>query len=867
VNLLERQLRGELGHKKKGKLQKLEDKYRVKKKGMKTVIEELKQRMIAKSAKIKRYEERINQFRQNKIFNVDQKKIYKELNGGEFRTNDIPNAEESRRYWGDIWTVEKEHNKDAEWLAELRDEVKGGHTQERVTISAEKIKKQSRKMPNWKSPGKDGVQGYWIKNLTNLHERISDQLNKILMGTDTLPEWLTHGRTVLCQKDRRKGNAVENYRPITCLPLMWKLMTGTIADEMYEYLENEHLLPDEQKGCRRKSRGTKDQLLIDKTILKDCRKRHTNLAMAWIDYKKAYDFVPHSWVNECMEIFGIAENVRDFLQRSMKQWKLSLTSNGEELGDVDIKRGIFQGDSLSPLLFVLSMIPLSLLLRKVNVCYEWGKKEYKLNHLLFMDDLKLFSKNEEQIESLIQTTHIFSTDIGMEFGIKKCGVLILKRGKIVRCDGIELPNDELIKEVEQDGYTYLGIVELDKVKEKEMKEKTIREYKRRLRLILKSKLNGKNKITAINTWAVAIFRYGAGIIDWKDSELKSIDRTTRKNLTMYGAMHPKSDVDRLYVKRKEGGRGLISVEQCVRGEENSLGFYVANSEEMLIRGVCASGTIRTDETVEKAEFKRSRAQKLKQKWRGKAMYGQFVREMSEKVDQDKTWQWLAKGDLKVGTEALLCAAQEQAIRTNYVKHHIDKSNDSPLCRLCGKRGETIQHIMCECEKLAQKEYKRRHDNVAKKVHWDLCKKNGLEHSEKWYEHTPDGVVESDHVKILWDINVQCDNVIPARRPDIIVIDKEKKEALIVDIAVPADIRVAEKEKEKIEKYQDLKREIKRLWKLRTVQVVPVVIGALGCVTKEFERWLENLNIEPEVGVMQKAALLGTARILRKVLEV
>ncbi len=397
----------------------------------------------------------------------------------------------------------------------------------------------------------------------------------------------------------------------------------------------------------------------------------------------------------------------------MKQWKLSLTSNGEELGDVDIKRGIFQGDSLSPLLFVLSMIPLSLLLRKVNVCYEWGKKEYKLNHLLFMDDLKLFSKNEEQIESLIQTTHMFSTDIGMEFGIKKCGVLILKRGKIVRCDGIELPNDELIKEVEQDGYIYLGIVELDKVKEKEMKEKTIREYKRRLRLILKSKLNGKNKITAINTWAVAIFRYGAGIIDWKDSELKSIDRTTRKNLTMYGAMHPKSDVDRLYVKRKEGGRGLISVEQCVRGEENSLGFYVPNSEEMLIRGVCASGTIRTDETVEKAEFKRSRAQKLKQKWRGKAMYGQFVREMSEEVDQDKTWQWLAKGDLKVGTEALLCAAQEQAIRTNYVKHHIDKSNDSPLCRLCGKRGETIQHIMCECEKLAQKEYKRRHDNVAR----------------------------------------------------------------------------------------------------------------------------------------------------------
>ena len=78
----------------------------------------------------------------------------------------------------------------------------------------------------------------------------------------------------------------------------------------------------------------------------------------------------------------------------MDQWKLSLTSNGENLGEVDVKRGIFQGDSLSPLLFILSMVPLSLILRKLNASYEWGKKEYKLNHLLSMGDLKLFLKSE-----------------------------------------------------------------------------------------------------------------------------------------------------------------------------------------------------------------------------------------------------------------------------------------------------------------------------------------------------------------------------------------------------------------------------------------------------------------------------------------
>ena len=82
-----------------------------------------------------------------------------------------------------------------------------------------------------------------------------------------------------------------------------------------------------------------------------------------------------------------------------------------------------------------------------------------------------------------------------------------------------------------------------------MKKKTIKEYKQRLRLILKSKLNGKNKITAINTWAVAVFRYG--ILHWKESELKNVDSKSRKTMTMYRALHPKSYVDRLYIKRKD----------------------------------------------------------------------------------------------------------------------------------------------------------------------------------------------------------------------------------------------------------------------------------------------------------------------------
>ena len=101
------------------------------------------------------------------------------------------------------------------------------------------------------------------------------------------------------------------------------------------------------------------------------------------------------------------------------------------------------------------------------------------------------------------------------------------------------------------------------------------------------------------------------------------------------------------------------------------------------------------------------------------MYGQFVRKMPEEIDKDLFREWLVQSDLKVQTEATICAAKEQVLRTNYTKNKIDKTSENPLCRMIGERGETVQHI-CECKKLAQCEYKRRHDIVAKLVHWKLC---------------------------------------------------------------------------------------------------------------------------------------------------
>ena len=148
-------------------------------------------------------------------------------------------------------------------------------------------------MPNSKSPGPDLVQGFWLKNFSSLHEKVRLQPKECL-DSGFVPSWLARGRTSFLQKDKSKSNVTSNYRPITCLPLMWTL-TGLIADQIYAHLDQE-LLPEEQKGCRKGSRGTNDVLYIDRAVIKEVKSRNKNLAMPWIHYKKAYDVVPHLWI-------------------------------------------------------------------------------------------------------------------------------------------------------------------------------------------------------------------------------------------------------------------------------------------------------------------------------------------------------------------------------------------------------------------------------------------------------------------------------------------------------------------------------------------------------------------------------------------
>ena len=198
------------------------------------------------------------------------------------------------------------------------------------------------------------------------------------------------------------------------------------------------------------------------------------------------------------------------------------------------------------------------------------------------------------------------------------------------------------------------------------------------------------------------------------------------------------------------------------------------------------------------------------------------------------------------------------MRTNAIKAKVEKQNLSPLCRMCSENNESMGHLVGECSKLAQTEYKHRHDNVARMIHWNIVHSHGLDVSNKWHEHKREGIIENDHVKLLWNFNIQTSTYIQTRRPDVVVVDSDRKTSNIIDIAVPGDAGIVEKEEEKVEKYQDLRREVARLWNVKA-KVVPIVVGALGAVTPNLSKHLDAIGVTTRIELLQKVALLELAQ--------
>ena len=380
------------------------------------------------------------------MFREDYKRFYRELGKKTIQIEKPPGIGEVKKFWQNILEEEVKHNEDAQWIKDQEEELQQINQMEWKDLKVEQLRVNMTRAANWKSPGPDRLLNFWIKQFKSLHKPMAEAYSENIKDPKQTPDWLLEGATNLLPK-KEETSIPKNYRPIACLPTTFKILTSVITDRLYSHLEKETIVTSEQRGGKKDCYGCKDQLMINNTILENCKKRKKNLSTAWIDYKKAFDSVPHSWILKCLQMYKIHPVLITFIEESMNQWKTNMTLVHKEgvleTGPIRIKRALLQGDSLSPLLFTMSLNPLSQELKKTRYGYQLDEQT-KINHLFYVDDLKLYGTSDNQLTGLINTVKNVSDDIKIEFGLDKCAKTLFKRGQKVSAEGIPLNDNQVI---------------------------------------------------------------------------------------------------------------------------------------------------------------------------------------------------------------------------------------------------------------------------------------------------------------------------------------------------------------------------------------------------------------------------------------
>ena len=220
------------------------------------------------------------------------------------------------------------------------------------------------------------------------------------------------------------------------------------------------------------------------------------------------DVVPHQWVRDMLQAIRAPTLVRRTIKKVMRHWRTGLevrTTAGTAVEPVRFRRGLFQGDSLSPILLVLTVAPLSSYLGLTGGV-ESAHHGSLITHLLFMDDLKVFERSKEDLEAAVEGVEELSAAVGMTLGAGKCAVAHLRSGRIRQRGGVELRSDS-IEEISDSTYRYLGIEQVIGIRSRETKDKVVREYLRRVQIVWSSPLSAGAKVRGHNSWAVAVLRY------------------------------------------------------------------------------------------------------------------------------------------------------------------------------------------------------------------------------------------------------------------------------------------------------------------------------------------------------------------------
>ena len=493
----------------------------------------------------------------------------------------------------------------------------------------------------------------------------------------------------------------------------------------------------------------------------------------------------------------------------------------------------------------------------------------------------------------------FSNDIGMKFGESKCSFMEVERGKVITSTEPIIINNVTIKPMKVgDSYKYLGQDENLGYNGPVNKERVCNEYYKRVKKIWKSELSAYNKHIAHNAFAIPVLTPTFGLLNWTKDEIEHIDIQTRKILCMTGNFHRNSDIDRLYLQRKNGGRGL----KCIRTSYEAriiaakihlqrqsiknkyLACVLKHEEKKLIRvgrELLESMNIEEVENSEPKLLSRTYVRELlKQKaeaFKNKPLHGYFRKKVieNEEVDQKLTEQWTNNKYISSHFEAYACAIHEQEIGTkDLINRRERKNNQQPStdnkCRLCKYQVEDVIHVISSCSKMSSRYYLPiRHDVVAKYVYEAMRKKKNPECK---IEYKGDEFIDEENgIEYWWNVAIKTAVKVRHNRPDLVVWNNETKNCFIIEFSCPADVNVTRKAAEKLENYGPLIRTLQLTYPEFKFSFIPVIIGALGTVPKNLLENIKQLNFNEKeakniIKAIQQRAIIGSVKICKTFLN-
>ncbi|CAF1657578.1 unnamed protein product [Adineta ricciae] len=762
-------------------------------------------------------------------------------NSGEENTN-ATDIHKIRRYWKNIVGVKKdfqEHDQHlANWKQSISNVSEGGRIGDDLTT--EMWQEVIKNLKPWKASGPDGIQGFWWKSFpsanTYLHKLVYHHLTT---GTPLPQGWIANGRTVLLYKAGSRDDP-SNFRPITCLNTCYKILTGYIAIYMSRYINERNMLPIEQRALQKNVWGCTHALIVDQTVVADAYyQKQRPLSVAWIDYAKAFDSVPHKYILWVLEAMQVPSPLRALIKSLMTQWRVKYevkAKRGKCIRSqfLKIKSGVLQGDSFSPLLFCLSMAPLSHALNHLGLRYETacGRKEnltLSLTHQFYMDDLKLYASSRENLKQLLNVVKAVSKAISMKINTKKCATAHFVPKWLKNSNTVSTTTDDGDIPTLDGGshYKYLGIDQNMQEKGDVSWDRVAKKCLQKCKRLWTSDLTYRQKVAVYNTTIIPALTYvSANLIKVSgkyESQLakgESFDKDVRKLLVTEKARYKANSVSRLYLSADKGGCNLKSTRDsieettiytwaylCTRADlKPSLNLFgkMANRSKRSIvsdaRSVLKSYKMTAKEDLETSTVlvdgvQFNKAKKLAQhvvakmrdvnnirrleEWKNLKLAGRTLRTEVD-IDFTVSYLWLKEGRLSsVGVRNTL-AVQEGCLLTKTHPACVGQ-NSSLNCRKCNSKEESIEHVTSSCPKWLCTLYIDRHDSVARNIYYILCRKYDIQPPH--YTQSVSSVKETEYVKLYWNQPVMTRTIIRHNKPDIVVFDKVKRTAVIFEVAV------------------------------------------------------------------------------------